>query len=168
MDHKQTSSSPQAASWVGLAIVGGVLLIGLLAGFFYLKSQSNQGASSGAPNGKQMLTGPGPGPSGGGSCANGQPKSMLMINGQQIETCGMPSSGQVTNIGSDSITMTDDATNTAKTFKITSATSISKKGGTATLAEITTSDKVAIVPNTDDPTVAGYVILNPPQQQTSM
>jgi hypothetical protein len=167
--HQKTETSNKTMmTW--FAVVAGVLVIGFFAGMQFLKASNNQentdntSTSMSGGGGPQMIGGgPGPGAGGGEPCANGQPKAMLMLNGQQVETCGMPASGAVTNIGSDSITITDGSTGESKTFTINSDTKLSKKGGSATLSEITTSDKVAVIPSTDDATIASYVILNPPQ-----
>lgn len=147
--------------WVGVIVV--VLLSGFFAGIAYLKksntAQMSPSSALSPGGGPQLMGGPGPG---GGSCGDGQPKSMLMINGQQVESCGMPANGQVTAISADSITVSTSAG--SKTFKITAATQISKKQGAATAADITTNSTVALIPSSDDGSVAAYIILDPPQQ----
>ena len=84
---------------VWLAITGVVLIIGFFAGMQYLKSTNDPAAETATgsmgPGGSQMMaSGPGQMKMGGSgpreTCANGQPKSMMMLSGQRIQTCGMP------------------------------------------------------------------------------
>jgi len=160
--HTQTSKN---TPFVWLAVTVGVLIIGFFAGMLYLSSQKNTddqlSANQGMGSGPQMMNGPGPG-GGGGTCANGQPKGMLMINGQQVESCGMPAKGQVTAVTASSVTVaTDDGA--SKTFNVTDKTTVSQKEGSATLADIKTGDTLAVITDPDDETLAQYLIINPPQ-----
>jgi hypothetical protein len=86
---------------------------------------------------------------------------VLMINGQQIESCGRPATGSVTNISDSSITV--DAQNGSQTFSIGSDTKISKDGGPAAVSDIATGDRVAII--SSDGSSASYVIVNPQVQE---
>jgi hypothetical protein len=167
--HKIKESPKQLSPMVWVGIIAGILIIGFFAGIHYLKSSStpkNAGAgfSSGGP---QMMGGPGGAGAGGEPCANGQPKAMLMLNGQQVETCGMPINGTITNVATNAVTITDSS-GASKTFTVTDQTKVIKKGGAGTLADMKSGDTLNVIPNENDETVAGYLMINPPQQGTTL
>jgi hypothetical protein len=152
---KQVSVHMPPLAWV--AITAAVLILGFFAGVAYLKGSHNTADDTPAAQGAMG----GPSPSGsGGKCGPG-PKAVLMINGQQIESCGRPATGSVTNISDSSITV--DAQNGSQTFSIGSDTKISKDGGPAAVSDIATGDRVAII--SSDGSSASYVIVNPQVQE---
>lgn len=152
-----------------MAIIAGVLIVGFFAGMQYLKSSNKDNQTAAATGGGPQMMGGGPqqmrSGGGGAPCANGQPKAMLMLGGQQIESCGRPASGSVTAVSGNSVTITVSSGESV-TFSVTAETQIIKKGGTGTLSEIVNGDTLLIVPSDDDATQAKYLLINPPQQGT--
>ena len=129
----------------------------------YLKNSSSdktQGSGQMMSGGGPQMMGGGPqGGGGGGACANGQPRAMLMLNGERIEACGMPVPGEVTNVTDGSLTV--EGSDGTKTFTITDATKVITKDGANTLSNITVGETVMIIPNEHDASQADYVL--PPQ-----
>ena len=167
---KVAESSKKMSPMVWLGITAAVLIIGFFAGMQYLKSTSSSAnetaAGSGSSGGPQLMGG-GPGQmkmGGGGAremCANGQPKSMMMLSGQRIQTCGMPDSGSVTAKGDASVTITL-STGESKTYATSAETQFIKEGGTGTLADVATGDSLLVIADSTDATRASYIVINPP------
>lgn len=154
---KGTGNRVSPIIWV--VTVAAALMIGVFAGIVYLKGSHNKTDSAGMAQNMPMGGGPQLGSGSDSTCGSG-PKSMLMINGQQVESCGMPTMGKVTSISATSITV--NSQDGSKTFSISANTKVSKKEGAATVSDITTNSRVAVISN--DGSAADYIILNPPQQ----
>lgn len=161
MNSQQTHEKPMLSTGAWLAIIAGILIVGIFGGIMYLKNNSSsQSADSGGQmmsGGPRMMSG-GPG-GGGGTCANGQPKAMLMLNGERVEACGAPTLGEVTAVAADSLTIETSAG--AKTFAVTDETKIITRSGGGALADVAVGSSVAIIPSEDDANRANYVL--PPQ-----
>ena len=168
---KEPRKQPSPMVWLG--IIAGVLIIGVFAGMQYLKSSSNETGTSNTgqlSSGGGAATGGGPvinntggeNDPGGEPCANGQRKAVLNVGGAQIVTCGTPTSGKVTAVTSDAITITDNSDGSSKTYAITSDTAIVKKGGVSVkLSDISVGENIGVIPN-DDNSAAKRILANLP------
>lgn len=69
--------------------------------------------------------------------------------------------GSVTAVSATSITVQDQRTATTKTYTISSATTITNNGATATIADIKVGDQVIVQADSASTTTAAQIIANP-------
>lgn len=122
---------------------------GFFGGIQYEKSVAGSGAQQGSMNGTNVPGGSGFGGRGGGFRRAG----------------GL---GTVTAISSDSITISEtqgpqsgSSTATSKTYKITSSTTVTNNGSSASVSDIKTGDRVIIRTSSSDTTTATSIMDNP-------
>jgi hypothetical protein len=159
-------SAKQLPLMVWLGIVASILIIGFLAGMHYLKSsgdKTNTTAAGQSLDGSQTINTSDSGAAADDEpCPNGQHKAVLSVSGEQVVTCGTPANGEVTNVTSDSITITDSSDGSSKTYAITGDTVLAKKGGVRVkLSEITVGENIGVIPN-DDNTAAKRILADLP------
>lgn len=149
--HQQQITS--AGSKTGLIIVVAVcsLLIGGAGGYAIGHSKSS---SANLPGSGQM----GSFGSGSSSGQGGPGGRMGMMGGAM---------GTVTAISSDSITVEDQMNSESKTFSITSSTTVTEGGSTASLSDISTGDTVMVrtarssSSSSSSSSVATSIVINP-------
>jgi hypothetical protein len=159
-DKTKESAKPSSMVWFG--VVAGILILGFFGGLSYLKGSGAPTTPSSGP----VLGGSGAPTEGeadtGEPCPDGQHKAVLSVSGDQIITCGTPANGKVTNVTSDSITITDSSDDSSKTYAVTSNTKIAKKGGVdVQLSEISVGENIGVIPN-DDNTEAKRILADLP------
>lgn len=164
MEPHTKETRKQLSPMIWISIIAGILLVSVFAGMQYLKNSSNKtdtantgqlsmGSGSAGGGGMVINGSGGQHDPGGEPCANGQRRAVMNIGGAQIMTCGTPSSGKVTAVTSDAITITDNSDGSSKTFAITGDTAIVKKGGVnINLSEISVGENVGIIPADDNST----------------
>lgn len=72
-----------------------------------------------------------------------------------------PNIGEVTAVSSDSITIQDSRSNSNKTFKITSETTVQDNGSAASASDIKSGDTVLVIADSSDASTASQIMLNP-------
>lgn len=77
------------------------------------------------------------------------------FNGQR------PTTGAVTAVSATSISINDQVSGTAKTYAITSATTITTNGQAATTNDIAVGDTAVVIASSTDATQAARIVINP-------
>jgi hypothetical protein len=121
-------------------VVIALIVASFVGGMAYLKKNQTT-ANTGSKNGFSGF---------GGQSGQGRP------NGGQ-----MGGFGTVAAISSTSITVQNPRSGTSKTFTITSSTTVTNNGSTASISDIKTGDMVIVRPASSGSTTASQIIVNP-------
>lgn len=134
---KQSSNSKSSMN-IGIMIVVAVVLCGVsfAAGMSYQKSHTKT-------------------PTAFGQGANGSGGPGDFGNGQR------PNIGEVKSVSADSITVSNTRSGSDQTYKITSSTTVTNDGQTASISDIKTGDTVVVQTDSSDTSTATRIMLNP-------
>lgn len=158
--NKTTEPAKQTSSMAWFGAIAVILIVGFFGGIYFLRGSGEESKMS--SNQPVIGSSAGGEADSGEPCPNGQHKAVLSVSGDQVVTCGTPASGKVTNVTSDSITITDSADDSSKTYAVTSDTKIAKKGGVdVQLSEISVGESIGVIPN-DDNTEAKRILADLP------
>ncbi|MDB5175186.1 MAG: hypothetical protein JWM81_44 [Candidatus Saccharibacteria bacterium] len=147
MDEEKTTSSKDSAKkssllttgtlLVGIAIVLVVGIGGFIGGMQFQKGKTGPGVATAASNFSHGFSGG--------------------MNGRAMNG----SFGAVTAISTTSLSVQDRRSSTAKTYSITSSTTITNNGAAATASDIAVGDNVIVRTASADSTEATSIALNP-------
>jgi hypothetical protein len=119
-----------------------LMVVGFFGGVQYQKGHQPKHPTSATGQGSPFGQGGSGGPGGG-------------FSGQR------PTIGSVTAVSASSITVNDQTSGSSKTFSITSSTTISNNGQTATANDISVGTTVVVIADSSSSTQASRILVNP-------
>lgn len=136
---KYAAPPPYFKTFLPLIVIVGCLLLGFVGGMEYQKGKTTNTSSTAAGR-------------------NGAAGGYGQFGGRGARRGGF---GQVTAVSNNSITVQNSRTGAAQTYNITSSTTVTNNGASASVGDIKTGDTVIVRTDPTDTSTATTIAINP-------